>query len=62
MASILCRTHRVAIQSEEQALTVDEAAGDQAAAAALRIKIRDAITAARAIPGCDVADLAIPPP
>jgi hypothetical protein len=52
----------VAIQSDEQALTVQEAAGDQSAAAALRVKIRDAITAAQAIPGCDVRDLALPSP
>jgi hypothetical protein len=52
----------VAIQSDEQTLTVEEAAGDQTAVAELRLKIRDAITAAQTIPGCDVRDLAMPSP
>ena len=57
VASILCRTHRVEIQSNEQALTVDEAGGDTTAASALRVKIRADLAAARAIPGCNVDDL-----
>jgi hypothetical protein len=60
VASILCRTHRVQIQSNEQTLAVEEAAGHTAAVAALRARIRDDLSAARAIPGCDVRDLALP--
>ena len=60
IAGILCRTHRVQIQANEQSLTVEEAAGHTAAAAALRAQIRDGLTAAKAIPGCDVQDLARP--
>ena len=59
-ARILCRTHRVQIQGDEQALTVDESAGDATAVAALRVKIRGDIAATRAIPGCNVDDLPIP--
>jgi hypothetical protein len=60
IAGILCRTHRVQIQANEQSLTVEEAAGHTAAATALRAQIRDGLTAAKAIPGCDVQDLARP--
>jgi hypothetical protein len=50
----------VQIQSNEQTLAVEEAAGHTDAAAALRVRIRGDLNAARAIPGCDVQDLALP--
>jgi hypothetical protein len=50
----------VQIQSNEQTLAVEEAAGHTDAAAALRVRIRDDLNAARAIPGCDVQDLVLP--
>ena len=59
VASVLCRTHRVQIQADEQTLKLDQSSGDTAAAAALRTKIEADLATAQAIPGCNVDDLAL---
>jgi hypothetical protein len=55
-----CNALRVTIKSNQSELVIEETAGHDDAAAALRAKIRADVTAARAIRGCPVADLPTP--
>ena len=55
-----CNALRVTIRSNQQALVLEQTAGHDEAAAALRAKISADIAAAAAIRGCPVADLQSP--
>ena len=53
-----CSALRVQIQANVQTLQLEQAAGHTAEAQKVQAQIAASQTAARAIPGCDVSDLA----
>lgn len=55
-----CNALRVAIKANQQSLVVEQTAGHEEAAAALRAKISADIATAASIRGCPVADLQSP--